>query len=68
MNETEIPTGFTIEVKRSDTGDDCHRNIKNVATAAMKKAFDKKRVCSFFHICDPSGVRALTEDDLQKYK
>jgi hypothetical protein len=65
MNESEIPQSGRIVDIPSATGDECHRQIMDVSTTAMKKAFQNKRTPELFYICDPvMGVRALIESDL----
>jgi len=68
IEDDELPNGFTMKHTKSETGDDCHREVDGVSGSSIKKAFDKKRHWSLFKICDGGSYRGVTEADVEKWK
>jgi hypothetical protein len=60
-----LPNGYSLDAVRSDTGDDCHRNIEGVSDHRAKKFF-RRQPDSIFQICDGAESRPLTDEDIQR--
>lgn len=56
-----------IDETPSDSGDYCHRDIKNITPKESEKTFkDNASFPSSFQICHScGGLRTLTKDDLE---
>ena len=73
---SEIFGECSLEEVPSDSGDDCHRNLKGVSDKQAKKLMQNKLPVgnvnfSQFKICAQDGIRAITQADIdilyQKY-
>lgn len=59
----ELPQGSSLEAAPSNTGDLCHRNIKNVSDTYLRSIVIKLKTTNFM-ICDAAGTRSLRAEDL----
>jgi len=66
LNETELPTGYGIQQRTSDSGDECHHDVVSISNNRLKKAFKDLHWSAFF-ICDGSDYRALTQTDVEGF-
>jgi hypothetical protein len=67
LEETELPPGYKIEAVRSDSGDECHRDVTGVSNGQIKKAFKDRRHWNNFFICDGSDYRPLRQEDVDAF-
>ncbi len=63
IEDGEWPAGYTIEPTVLENEDECHREVGGVSNKGLQRLFNAKD-WRIFKICDPDGVRLLTEADL----
>jgi hypothetical protein len=66
LDDDEIPPDATVISTPSDTGDCCHREIDGTSRQALKRFYRSFRTIERFQICDETGVRPLTVEDVKK--
>lgn len=75
MELHDLPEGATIqqtpsvtpeEVAAGAENDDCHHEVDGVGNSALKKALMGKHWTQHM-ICDPAGVRPLTQADVDGF-
>ena len=66
VEDADWPNGWSMKHARSDSGDDCHREVEGPSDKRIKKALMRHPWTDYL-ICDPNGVRALTQDDIRTF-
>lgn len=62
-----LPAGVTIDKTPSNTGDECHRDLKNVGKKPARRVFIEQPLTDFL-ICTKEGIRNLTQEDVVRLK
>lgn len=66
IEEGDLPPGCALDANRSDSGDDCHREViakgKSLIKALKRSLMD--RHWSTLKVCAPDGIRDLTAEDI----
>src|SRR5271165_6183224 len=68
FDESILPSGYCLKQERSDSGDDCHHNIRGVSDNRARKLFvnlqQEGRIR--LEICDLNAPRPLTSEDIDR--
>ena len=63
---SELPNSAHFDREKSDSGDECHHNVRGVTNNQLKKVLEDWG-SEGFQICDGSGQRDLTSSDIAAF-
>jgi len=64
--DDDWPDGCAIAPTLLENNDPCHREVDGVSNGQLQRYF-KTRDWHEFKICDPNGVRVLTDEDVDAF-
>ena len=66
VDDGEWPVGSNITPTVLENNDECHREVDGVSNGQLQRLFQSRDWHGFL-ICDPMGVRNLTDEDVDSF-